>query len=708
MKSIFFIALICSIFLTISSASAQSDFYFNFQIHINGVDYGYYDVTTTVAGALQKVNSSQPDLPTLCPGDEITLKNKCVYNYSAHSFDGINNTFNRPTIGLTSTMGCSNPYPPANYISILHLADVCGTACNYLPPAPTYQTFNNWNYNSSVTVTYHYTPNTYNYLVIDAGGTSNVIGNCGCGHRLAYLPLTFGEKPTTIDNASICPSDLVNLNLNPDCTYSNWVPNNPTGSTLNTTTNYSVDITNTTSGCSINDDFTVYVQTPDSDLSIINQLCYDESFQITEDDFYNLYSSNTSPSQILVNGVLIADGNTTMNLPHEISGQNYNSGIVTVEYIYIKNGISCSKTYEVIIHPEIMLTLQDSYEFCNGNFQTLFATPNGIIGQAGISYNWSKSGVPFSLGMSPYFTPSSYGTYHLIAYDAFGCQVRHTFTVSDPGLGVKHPSDITFCSINEPAPSYIGWYNNPSKEPCSFLWTYTDENGNTSFANTSTPYNTYYQGPGTYTVIITAANGCADTINIVVTDLAQIYNNHYYASFNFTPLGGNQVSCQPNMALLSTDTWIVTNLSTNTPVSTTPNGSGIIFNYTLGVQYSVKLERSIVRTCRTFINQFTWVDNVRVIKRNNSSDDNSPLNLESTTIQTFPNPTTGLVNIQLKHAETAETNIEVLNSLGQIILKKQIQNKDNIEIDLSKEISGVYILHIVNGNTQFTEKVIKE
>jgi hypothetical protein len=67
-----------------------------------------------------------------------------------------------------------------------------------------------------------------------------------------------------------------------------------------------------------------------------------------------------------------------------------------------------------------------------------------------------------------------------------------------------------------------------------------------------------------------------------------------------------------------------------------------------------------------------------------------------------------LVNIKLEDAETTETNIKVLNALGQVILEKQVQNNNNIEVDLSREISGLYILHIVNGTTQFTEKVIKE
>jgi len=710
MKSNFFMTLICICFLAISGLSAQSVFSFRFQVYINGVDYGDYETNTTIYATLHKVNSSQPSIPDLCPGDEITLRNKCVYNSSNHDFNG-SSTFGRPTIGLTATVGCSNP--PSNIISILHLGDVC-TSCNYVPPAPTYQTFNNWNFNNTVTVTYHYTASTYNYLAITAGAASNEIGNCGCGHRIAYLPLNFGNKPTQLASSGICPSDVVNLNLDPNCSYSNWIPSNPNGNTLSTTTNYTVDITNTTSGCTINDDFTISVQHPDVNLSIPSQLCYKESIQITENDFWDLASSNTSPSQILVNGVLIADGNATMNLPHVIDATNYGAGIVTIEYIYNKGGVICSQIHEVIIRPEIALNLQSSYAFCSGNFQTICATTSGIA-QAGITYIWTKSGIPFAVGSGVCFTPSSYGSYTLRAYDHFNCEVRRPFTVYDSGVGIRHPKNITFCSMTQRPPSYIGWHSNPfGSFPYNFNWTYTNLNGTTvSFANTGAQYQVPYLGPGTYTTVVNA-NGCTETISIIVTDLLQVYNNHSNANFNFTPLSGNQVSCQPLVSSISgvNDIWTVINLSTNTPVSTFSYGTGIRFAYSTGVQYAVTLRREFPRECQIFINQFAWLDGFnknKNNKRDNLSNNNTTLSFEPTTVRTFPNPTTGLVNIQLKDAETAETNIKVLNTLGQVILEKQVQNNNNnIEVDLSREISGLYILHIVNGTSQFTEKVIKQ
>lgn len=712
MRVLFFALLMCISFLSTNSASAQlpSPLDFKFNVHINGVDYGPYDLATSYTGVLQKVNASQPDLPFLCPGDQITLKNECRYNNTFHSFSGSGNPFQTPTIGLTPTTGVSNPNN--NYfIPIIHLADVC-SACSYQSPSPYYHSPNNWNVNTDITVTYYDAPSNYTYLAIDAGGTTNVIGDWGCGHRVAYLPLNIGDKPTKINDLSICPGDLVHLNLDPNCSYSNWVPNNPNLSSLSTTTSYTVDITNnSTNGCTLNDPFTIHVSNPDTDLSIVDQLCYGDVAQITEDDFFELYSNNTTPSQIIVDGVLIADGNTVMDLPHVISSQYYSPGTVTIEYIYMNNGLTCVKKYEVIIHPEIVLNSQSNYEFCNGNFQAICATSNGLP-QSGVTYRWRKFGSSAAPIMSTCFTPTSYGTYYVTAFrpGQLNCAKQHYITVSDPGVGIEKPDDISFCSMSQPNPSYIGWYLSPFRDPHNFLWTYTDENGNTTSANTSTPSNTYYQGPGTYTVVITAPNGCTETFNILVTDIAQTYTNHMNASFSFTPLSGNWVSCQPTTNIAAADTWIVTNLSTNTPVSTVSYGAGIRFSYTVGVQYSVTLSRKQFLTCKTFINQFTWFDDPFkfVMKDGNASAGNFNLNLKPTTINTFPNPTTGLVHIQLKEAETTETNIRVLNTLGQVVLEKKVEESTNIEIDLSKEENGLYILHIINGDSQFTEKIIKE
>lgn len=166
----------------------------------------------------------------------------------------------------------------------------------------------------------------------------------------------------------------------------------------------------------------------------------------------------------------------------------------------------------------------------------------------------------------------------------------------------------------------------------------------------------------------------------------------------------SQVYVQPNTGSQTGGILTVFDKATGRPVQTTPYRNGINFTYITDVEYEVVLRN------QGFIHRQTLKvpKSCRGNNRNNVSNNTTTLSFEPTTLSTFPNPTTGIVNLQLKDAETAETSIKVLNSLGQIILEKQVQNDSNIQVDLSKETSGIYILHIVNGKTQFTENVIKE
>jgi hypothetical protein len=695
MKSIFYLFFICSYLLAAQGLFAQTSIDFTFQISRNSVNLGTFTGTASTASIPHYVTTN-PMLAQLCPGDELVIRQTCVKNGVQLNF----NTSSWATIALTNTTLLGAGASP--------IGSVCPSPSPCITGTPN---FGSWSYNTTVTVTIPSAPTNDNYLAV----SNNIFGNTVCG-IVAFIPINVAPT-TSIADQTICPGDAVSIPLTSGFTYSNWAPNNPSlsGNAPTTTANYTVDIQHAT-GCAQSYDFTISVSNPEVELSLPRGLCYNQSMQFTEDDFYTLYGNgSTTPLTLTANGATIFDfdNNNIFNLPYLIDGPTLGSGIITFVYTYIENGLTCSKTYSLTIHPEIVLNMQSVYTFCNSNFQPIFATSNGILGQSGISYIWTQTGVPFSVGSGPFFTPSSYGTYHVRAYDEAGCVVRHTFVVSDPGVGIKHPANLTFCSMTQHTPGYIGWSSDPFGAVLySFTWTYTNVGGSTMIiTNSGAQYQVPYLGPGTYTTVVNA-NGCTETISIIVTDLIQTYTNNSNADFSFTPLAGNQVSCQPviNMSGVS-NVWTVVD-QYGVTISTIPYLSGIRFPYLTGVEYSVTLKRSAPRQCQIFINEFTWLDEVNKNRDNNSrsdvSDNNSTLNFEPTTVSTFPNPTTGLVNIKLEDAETTETNIKVLNALGQVVLEKQVQNNTNIEVDLSNEISGIYIVHIVNGATQFTGKVIKE
>ncbi|MCT4622901.1 MAG: T9SS type A sorting domain-containing protein, partial [Schleiferiaceae bacterium] len=72
----------------------------------------------------------------------------------------------------------------------------------------------------------------------------------------------------------------------------------------------------------------------------------------------------------------------------------------------------------------------------------------------------------------------------------------------------------------------------------------------------------------------------------------------------------------------------------------------------------------------------------------------------------FPNPADNEVFITLKNIKGTLT---LLNNLGQVIEEKQVDySTTNLMMDVSTLPAGMYIIQIMNGNDQSTEKLIIE
>jgi hypothetical protein len=75
---------------------------------------------------------------------------------------------------------------------------------------------------------------------------------------------------------------------------------------------------------------------------------------------------------------------------------------------------------------------------------------------------------------------------------------------------------------------------------------------------------------------------------------------------------------------------------------------------------------------------------------------------ENKNISVYPNPNTGIFNIQ---GLNAEAEISVQNPLGQVVLIKKVSSNSS-EIDLSNQPSGVYFLKVSEGDTSVNTKII--
>jgi len=73
-------------------------------------------------------------------------------------------------------------------------------------------------------------------------------------------------------------------------------------------------------------------------------------------------------------------------------------------------------------------------------------------------------------------------------------------------------------------------------------------------------------------------------------------------------------------------------------------------------------------------------------------------------IDVFPNPTTGVVYIE---NFDNPLNIKVINTLGEIVMEKQLSISDN-KLDLSAYTKGIYYLEINSKKQNITKKIVLE
>ena len=79
----------------------------------------------------------------------------------------------------------------------------------------------------------------------------------------------------------------------------------------------------------------------------------------------------------------------------------------------------------------------------------------------------------------------------------------------------------------------------------------------------------------------------------------------------------------------------------------------------------------------------------------------------SGSLQIFPNPTNGKINIRMSWDSPNNSNRFVLNIYGKQLLNKRI-TEQTTQVDISSLPSGIYIVMIKNEKTVQLTKVVKE
>ncbi|HZH87055.1 MAG TPA: T9SS type A sorting domain-containing protein [Brumimicrobium sp.] len=78
-----------------------------------------------------------------------------------------------------------------------------------------------------------------------------------------------------------------------------------------------------------------------------------------------------------------------------------------------------------------------------------------------------------------------------------------------------------------------------------------------------------------------------------------------------------------------------------------------------------------------------------------------------TGINIFPNPTKGLVTINLESTQDGQQTLELIDATGRLLSKQLLMN-NSTTLDLTNYVRGMYLVRITNGDNQSVHRIIKE
>ncbi len=234
--------------------------------------------------------------------------------------------------------------------------------------------------------------------------------------------------------------------------------------------------------------------------------------------------------------------------------------------------------------------------------------------------------------------------------------------------------------------------NNP------IAWTWVFEGGEPSTSNVQNPDSIVYSIPGTYDVSLTAANnGGSDTevkADLIVVNPGLAPTADFYA--NVTEINAGDSVNFFDLSIGNPTQWTWTFEGGSPAGSGMQNPEGIVYA-TEGV-YNVQL-----RAKNSFGTNVMLKEDYIVVGPLSIKDQASAAGMV-----VYPNPGQG--RFYVKPASTASWNLEsldlqVINSLGAVILTRSIHDSRSILVDLSGQPEGIYIFRLTSGEDMVQKKI---
>ena len=110
---------------------------------------------------------------------------------------------------------------------------------------------------------------------------------------------------------------------------------------------------------------------------------------------------------------------------------------------------------------------------------------------------------------------------------------------------------------------------------------------------------------------------------------------------------------------------------------------------------------------QTFGNWY-WLSRVPMIRMNFATFTAIEDQVFGGEISVFPNPTNGIISIDMTDVDASNYDITITNILGEEILRinENVSGIYNNKVDLGSFSKGTYIIQIANKNKVFTDKII--
>jgi hypothetical protein len=375
----------------------------------------------------------------------------------------------------------------------------------------------------------------------------------------------------------------------------------------------------------------------------------------------------TSSPTVTVNSATICAGTSTILTASGANTYTWNTGVQTTTLsvnpasttVYTitgrLNGCATSdvKTATVTVRatPTVAVT---SATICSGTSTVLTASGAN-------TYSWSTSATTPTISVSP----TTNTTYTVRGTNTLGCSQTKTTSVivtSSPSISVN---SATICQGNNAMLTANG--------VSSYTWNTGSNNSSISVSPSST---TIYTVSG-------SSSGCGSSVSKTATVT---------------------VNSNPNVTLNAVNLNLCSNAVSETLIGS-PNGgsysgagvSGNSFNPTIagGGNHVVNYNYTSANGCSGSANITFTVNFCTNINE-----------IDSKLINVYPNPANDILNIEIIDFNE-KTTIEIYDTRGKLVYKS-LTNSVMTTIDLTDLAAGVYTVRLLNNNSSYLKRIIKE